>query len=410
MDPDWKALLPHRPLDPGTGNYVSPPAGGGGERIARWILAERTTVLVAGPVGIGKSTELAHAAHLLQSDRAACLVRLDRFENMKRVTVEQILRRITGQLATFASTDLAIPLSRNLRTALEHAGIVPSTYTSGPFVGHVINAAGKYAFGIELAQRDSLGTFEASPLTLLNMTIAEVTSASPHRRVTLLLDGLEKMTEGPGISEVFEALGMLTDDVDLVTVLPWFLAFGAGPETTLRAGEHLVALRAPEVDGEQGQAGRTFLRQLLAKRLGWPFNAFSPPKPDGIVPTEISTERLAVFDRAAAFSGGVPRTFLQLVADAGTYARMRRKDPWPDTVDLADAVLDQGDSFRRILRKSDSDAILAVIGDDGRELEFERKIRLLAHGVMLERLISGASVLTVHPLVKPLLGSRVTRA
>ena len=89
---------------------------------------------------------------------------------------------------------------------------------------------------------------------------------------------------------------------------------------------------------------------------------------------------------------------------------MRRKDPWPDTVDLADAVLDQGDSFRRILRKSDSDAILAVIGDDGRELEFERKIRLLAHGVMLERLISGASVLTVHPLVKPLLGSRVTRA
>lgn len=369
MVPDWKALLPHRPLDPDSDQYVAPPTNGG-ERIAEWILADRTTVLVAGPVGIGKSTELARAARLLQADRSAFLVRLDRHENMKRVTVDQLLLRIAGVIATTAHDRLQT-LSSGTLNALKHNHVLPEAHK----------------FGLPIRGSDDL--FNASAASLLAVTVAEIANSS--RRVALLIDGLEKLPEGPVVSEVFEALGMLADDVDIVAVLPWSHAFGAGPDMVVRPGEHLIALRAPEVAGESGESGRTFLRELLIKRLG--LSDLGPVPPD----------RLSVYELAATHSGGIPRTFLQLVADAGTYARMRRKDPWPQESDLADAVADQQDSFRRILRKGDTDAILAIEGHDGRELDLERKIRLLAHGVLLERVRDGAAVMTVHPLVAPLL-------
>lgn len=369
MVPDWKALLPHRPLDPDSDQYVAPPTNGG-ERIAEWILADRTTVLVAGPVGIGKSTELARAARLLQADRSAFLVRLDRHENMKRVTVDQLLLRIAGVIATTAHDRLQT-LSSGTLNALKHNHVLPEAHK----------------FGLPIRGSDDL--FNASAASLLAVTVAEIANSS--RRVALLIDGLEKLPEGPVVSEVFEALGMLADDVDIVAVLPWSHAFGVGPDMVIRPDEHLVALRAPEVAGESGESGRTFLRELLIKRLG--LSDLGPVPPD----------RLSVYELAATHSGGIPRTFLQLVADAGTYARMRRKDPWPQESDLADAVADQQDSFRRILRKGDTDAILAIEGHDGRELDLERKIRLLAHGVLLERVRDGAAVMTVHPLVAPLL-------
>ena len=395
MVPDWKALLPHRPLDPDTEQYVDA-RNGGGERIAQWLLAGRTTVLVAGPVGIGKSTELARAAKLLQVERAACLIRLDRFENMKRVVVDQILLRIAGQLVTMAISELKLPVSHGLRNALERRGVLDAALLSQT-VMTLIRAAGK---------ENAHSAFDASPSNILMLAVAEVAGLA-HRRIALLLDGLEKLPEGPVISEVFEGLGMLSDDVDLVVVLPWSLAFGAGPDTILRAGEYLVTLRPPEVEGAPGEPGRTFLSELLARRLKLAAGTVAPDRSDRQPPTFAGLELLdiKVVTIAAMFSGGVPRTFLQLIADAGTYARMRRKDPWPSEADLMDAVADQKDSFRRILRRGDDDAIRSANGYDGRELELERKIRLLAHGVLLERIRGGKPVLTVHPLVASVLNS-----
>ncbi len=98
MDPDWKALMPHRPLDPGDAAYVDRPADGG-RAIADLVIAGKSTVLVAGPVGVGKSTELAAAAQGLQADRVVCLAPLDRWENMRRITAERALLRIAGTLA-----------------------------------------------------------------------------------------------------------------------------------------------------------------------------------------------------------------------------------------------------------------------------------------------------------------------
>ncbi len=388
MVPDWKALLPHRPLDPETDQYAIPPTSGG-ERIAQWILADRTTVLVAGPVGIGKSTELARAAKLLETDRLPFLVRLDRFENMKRVSVDQILLRIAGQLVTLTLEKEKGYISHELRTALVRAGVLEERFLSRAIMDTLLRAGIEAALG-------KLPSFEASPPSLLGLVIAEL--SRPGLRVAVLLDGLEKLPDGKIVDEVFEALGMLSDDVDLVAVLPWSLAFGSGSEMMLRTGEHIVILRAVELQGSGGIVGRRFLLELLARRLGAPVDALAFPDKKSRV----------VIARAAEYSGGVPRTFLQLVADAGTYARMRRKSPWPDLSDLADAVADQEDSFRRILRRGDNDAVLSADGNDGRELDLERKIRLLAHGVLLERDSYRGPILTVHPLVARLLNPQGT--
>lgn len=351
-------------------------------------------MLVAGPVGIGKSTELARAAKILHDARLVYLIRLDRFENMKRASVDQLLLRIAGQIVIQTLTERQLSLSHELRSALVRAGVLDETFLSRT-VREVLALA-----GVPAARGDSQGSFEASPSSILRLALSEVSQGATSR-VTLLIDGLEKMAEGPRTTEIFESLGMLSDDVDLVCVLPWSLAFGGSPDTMLRAGEHLVTLRALEVEGDIGGAGRTFLTEILARRLGLSIDTFLSA--DGPDSWHGSPELPGVVARAAEYSGGVPRTFLQLMADAGTYARMRHRRPWPDPTDLADAVSDQEDSFRRILRRGDNDAILAAIGRDGRELELERKIRLLTYGVLLERVWEGEPTLTVHPLVSPLL-------
>ena len=92
MAVDWKKLAPHRPIDAGDPLYVDRPEQGA-KRIADLIRSGQSTLLLVGPVGIGKSTELSQAARLLQGDRAAFLVQLDRLENMHRITGDQVLLR-----------------------------------------------------------------------------------------------------------------------------------------------------------------------------------------------------------------------------------------------------------------------------------------------------------------------------
>ncbi|WP_156040956.1 hypothetical protein [Chondromyces apiculatus] len=368
MNNDWKALTPHRPLDPGSDVYVTPPSGGA-RHIADWILAGGSTVLVGGPAGIGKSTEMAQAATLLQAERFACLVPLDRWENMRKLTPEQLLLRIAGRIAYVATQSLRLPVSPELRESLISAGVLKDDSMSVAPGGKAIPSAP----------------------ALIRHTLSEVNRLVEQRRIALLIDGLEKVPPGAGATDLFDALGTLPENVDLVVVVPWHAAFGPRADAVLRAGEKFVALHAVEVEGEPGEPGRQFLRDLLSARLQLNAEAFEDAE---------GRARRTLVNEAAQWSGGVPRTFLQLLADAGTYARLRRNAPWPEPSDLADAVADQEDSLRRVLLPGDTQAILAVEGSDGRELALDRKVRLMAHGVLLERLRDRRPVLEVHPLAR----------
>ncbi len=375
---DWRALKPHVPLGPGAEDYVERTASAGKE-IANWILADRAPLLVGGPAGVGKSTEVARAAELLQSDRVACLIQLDRFENMRRLTADRMFLRIAQKLGSLAGEVLHLPLSPSLKSALEK--------TNAVLRGEAVIPA-------------------ASPTTLVQATLTEVTRASEQGRVTLLIDGLEKVPQGPEGLELFDALASISEEVELVVVIPWHAAFGPQAETVIRTGERFVAVRALDVQGDAGEPDGDVLRKILLQRLHLPEAVLDPDAVTGkmgLVRVQArmraSAKRDLVND-AIRWSGGLPRVFLQLIADAGSYAKLRRSDPWPIAEDLNDAGADQVDSFRRLLLPGDVDAIRSAAGTNGSEVELDRKIRLMAHGILLERLRDGARVLDVHPLAQ----------
>jgi len=374
----WKSLKPHVPLGPGDAQYVER-TGSAGDEIAQWILADRSPLLVGGPAGVGKSTELARAAELLQPGRVACLVQLDRFENMRRLTPDRMRLRIAQKVGYLAQEVLHLPLSDSLKSELSKV----DDELQGVAVTH-----------------------EATPSVLLNVTLTEITRLSRQGRITLLIDGLEKIPQGPESLDLFEALASVRDEVELVVIIPWHAAFGPQAETVLRSGERFVAVRALDVDGAPGDSGRAFLRKVLAQRLHWNEEEFDPNAVVGTVGASLDEARARVaamrnlVNDAIRWSGGLPRVFLQILADAGSYARLRRSDPWPNDEDLNDACADQIDSFRRLLLPGDVVAIRGAAGTNGSELELERKIRLMAHGILLERLREGARVLDVHPLAQ----------
>jgi len=360
---DWKALKPHVPLGPGDAQYIER-AGSAGAEIAQWILTDRSPLLVGGPAGVGKSTELARAAELLQPHRVACLVQIDRFENMRNLTPDRLLRRIMQRLGYLAQSVLRLPLSPDLEKAFAAAN----------------------------EEWDPIPTlFSRSRVSSLNSALAEVLRVSKQRKLTLLIDGLEKVPQGPGSIELFEALGSIREEVELVMVIPWHAAFGPQAESVIRSGERFVTVRPLEVDGLDGEPGRAFLNALLMRRLG--------------LDRHLNEAEGLVCDDAIRWSGGVPRVFLQLMADAGSYAKLRGHAPWPLAEDLADAVADQVDGFHRLLLPGDAAAIRAVVGTTGTELELERKVRLMAHGVLLERLRGGVRILDVHPLAQAAFGN-----
>jgi hypothetical protein len=320
-------------------------------------------VLVGGPTGVGKSTELAQAAAALAGERVACFIPLDRSENMRRLTAGQLLFRVSDSVASVARTH-ELGLSRALAHALD---------------------------------------YEENSADLARATLREVTRISHKRRITLLIDGLEKVPEGPETQEIFDALGLLADEAEVVAVVPWYAAFGPRADTVIQAGERFVAVRGVNVAaGHAGEDGRAFLAKVLLRRLELPNGALEDG-PLAHQPTLIARRNLVA--DACAESGGIPRTFLQLMADAASYAEARRGIDWPREEDFRDACLDQSDSFRRLLLPGDEAALRAAVGTDGRELELGRKIRLMAHGILLERLENRQPVLEIHPLAKAFLGN-----
>lgn len=371
MTPNWSLLAPHRPVDSGGDQYVPPPSNIG-YAVARWVLASGAPVLLGGPTGVGKSTELAQVAALLRRDRAVCLIQLDRFENMRRLDPERMLSRvaeIVGQLLGDATKS---------QSWLHNAAMVARA-----------SAAMLGAATVDIGSPREEAPLPASDLAL--STVRELARRT-QRRVALLIDGLEKVPDGAQARALFDALSPLAEDADLVVVAPWNLAFGPqANEPLVRQGERFFFVRAPEVEQGEAAPGVLFLLQLLKQRL-----VFGEPRmaPGGF--DQIARD-------AAVASGGLPRVFLQLLADAATYALMNNGGEWPEKSNLNDAITDHQEGMRRGLLPGDLSLIRAADGTQGFELPIDAKVRLLAHGLLLERQTPRGVVLQPHPLLRPLL-------
>jgi hypothetical protein len=292
---------------------------------------------------------------------------------MKTVTTEQALLWIAGRLASVAVKALHFNLTAELLDELERHGVL----TSG-VAPHVTSMD---------SQRS------ADDLALL--VIREVTRKSTQGRVTLLIDGLEKTPPEPA-RRIFDALAELHSEVDLVVVVPWHAAYGPSAETVIAPGEKLVVVPPVEVEGPEEAAGLKFLRQVAMSRLQLDETLIAKAPPSFLAPG-------GELDTCARLSGGVPRSFLQLLADAASYARIVDGEDWPAATHVAQALADHRESFRRLLTPGDDVALQMVDGKDGRNMALEQKLRLLSHGLLLERRANGQPVMRPHPIVKTLL-------
>jgi hypothetical protein len=367
MSIDWKKLAPHKPIEPGGVEYVLPPDPAS-ERVAQWVLASGGTVLLGGPAGIGKSTELANAVALLQGKRLSILVQLDRIANMQTIQPHHLRFYIAWAIChSLAASYLSEELRKiaNLPLNWVRANISPiKQIDSGAILG-----------------------FDVPFTDLLVAVVAEASRLSTQGRLCLLFDGIEKCPE-PIARALFEVFSEIAGSADLVVVVPWYAAFGPGSNQVIASGEKFVAVRPIS-------SGTSFFRDLFNRRLGGPAYALT-----------ISLQN--IIDEAATMSGGSPRTFLQLIADAATYAQIRSR-ALPNEEDLSSAFRDQVDSIRRLLLPGDKRVLEEADGTDGTEIELGTRIRLLSHGLLFERDEGNRALLRMPPLVTAIVkdGERV---
>jgi hypothetical protein len=361
MPYDFSNLKPHRPLDPGDPAYVP---GHGAEEIVGWVGSGGSPVLIGGPAGIGKSTELAQAAEGLKRSRLAVLAQVDRAANMRLITPAQLDLLIAHHVSSIAVAAQK-PLSPELTSLALTDRLSLSTEAAKRFVGATS--------WTEAAIREVGRSF----------------FHNPPRRPCILIDGIEKCPASTA-RDLFDWLEGQLKSVDLVVTIPWHLAFGPGAADTFSSSGRLIVLRVRELEAswEEPLPQQDFFQNLLTQRLGLEWEASRA----------LLTNQ--PFLKARFFSGGVPRTFLQLFGDAARYAKMRRGDPWPHLEDIDQAISDQIHSIRRILLPGDRDLLSNAELISQTEIPLAARIRLLAHGLLLD---VGIDSLRVHPLVKEFL-------
>lgn len=365
---NWRALAPHRPLSADEAElYASRPGSSPSAEALRWLNAgDDRPIALFGPTGSGKSTELAVIARGLREhgDPLVVHVQLDRELIIRRETgAREIAEAIAGRCVTVAD-EAALPLSNALRNLVR----VLAFPADHPLFGTSVTAAmGPRGFD------------------LLRMTCSELRSKSPSAHPTLLIDGLEKL--GVGLQrEVVGELLSLRDSVRVVVVVSVDVA--TGPDAHMLVHEYRLLFVGPvvvdhEIDEELFGPGHEFLEELARRRLGLEGVSLDP----------------APFSAAAHYSGGVPRVFLQLLQDAATRAAMRG-EPMPKASDMKDAARDLGNQISRLLREGDMDALQSAEGSEGKEIEIERRLRLLAHGILLEYETNRGRRVLASPLVR----------
>ncbi len=360
---NWRKLAPHRPLKPNDPLHVRRPDGGGDE-LAERIKAGADAVAIVGPVGSGKSSELAWTAARLQNDFVVVQVPLDRLLDMRRVTDEDVFAQVAGRVVDVVYNILRIPLSDALLQRLAQADAPPS------LPGKLMRPG-----------RD-----------LLLDVLREVAEKSRQGALVLLLDGLEKCEADSALS-VVRALLEVRHETRVVFVAPYPLVVGSGAHELVATIDKFFFIRAMPVrrdQGKHGEDGRAFLREIVRVRLDLP-----------TLPEDFA----ALLDRAAEASGGVLRSFLQLVRAASQHAALEERNALTED-DLQAAMRDHAENLERELVDGDIDQLRAADGTSGVEVPEARRLRLLIHGLLLEYRTDNATVVHPAPLLQSVLGQR----
>jgi hypothetical protein len=360
---DWKALAPTHSLgisDVSGGQLYARRSGEGSLEIAALLnVGLEQPIALFGPAGAGKSTELAALANLRTSQWICSLAQLDRvLAYSERTSVDDVLEAIARITITVAMERSKVRLSPEL-TALV-----------GP------RAPAPTARGFDL----------------LLATVREVRDASDQREVGLLVDGLEKASSGLA-RQTLVHLERLRGEARVVVVVPTEIATGSS--AAILQDFHVMSIGAVTVSRTVDELmkglsdGDRFLFDVAQRRLGVPTGAMGMAAGD--------TTAVAI-RRSIVLSGGLVRTFLQLLQKAALYAGMRGRLA-PDADDVTRAAQDQTNFLLRLLMEGDIEALRRAHGTSGFEIEIDRRVRFLSSGLLLEHRADTGPRVEVAPLL-----------
>ncbi len=330
MDDGFSKLAPHRPLRQGAAEYAQRPESSGSD-LADAVRAGWKRIAIVGPMGVGKSTELAAAQQALSQDRFAFRLGLDLSFDMRRIEAGEVFLHILTRF-----------LAARPNPTIEMA--------------------------VQMAQDPARGANRDLRRDLARRALRAAGDA------VLLVDGLEKADDAAARA-VAEELFALSDDADVVLVVPMSFAYGPGA-AILGEDVRLFPIRPVLVWGppiEDTVRGKLFLREVALRHLHRP----------SLAPLGSDQALLELVDSASVASGGVPRVLLQLLRDAHRHAMVMRRSPL-DLENLEKAEHDHGEQLRRSLLPGDMDALAKAEGQDGSEVPLDRKLRFLLQGHLME--------------------------
>lgn len=374
MAVDWKSLRPHVPASwdaAGSGGlpvYVARP-----ESHSLDALIRETTepVAVVGPAGSGKSSVLGRVS----AERISGVVFVPVLTDHARPFFLSLPPGEPDDPAFYAlvtpasASDVLLATEHVLSRALLARGTADSSGSLGP------------------SARDERFRKGLSNLDAVRSLAREWRKVRGASQLVLLLDGMERLPSET-IRADLERLLLLREELRVVAVLPAQVFYG--PDAAWMT-EHFRVYSVPPVvvaptNSPHAAAGRAFLREVLRTRVG----------------DEGLRASADVLESAISLSGGIPRTFLQLVQDSAMYARLAGREVLRET-DLTAAVKDQRQSLRRLLDQGDKQEILRADGTDGAEIPRERRARLIASGLLLEYEEDGELVVHPAPILEPIL-------
>jgi hypothetical protein len=309
-------------------------------------------------MGVGKSTEIAAAQQALFEDRFAFRIGIDLTFDMRRIEAGEIFTHILTKF-------LAARPNPNVSVMLDVAGDLLGGENRD--------------FRRDLARK----------------------ALRAAGNVALLVDGLEKADEA-GARAVVEELFGLSDDADIVLVVPTSLAYGPGA-AILAEDVRLFPVRPVLVWGSPPEdviRGKLFLREVALRHLSRerlePTGVVCGGASSGSTPRSPDATLLEIVDQASVACGGIPRVLLQLLRDAHRHAVVAKRS-MPILQDLERAKRDHGEQLRRSLMPGDVEALVKAEGQDGGEVPLERKLRFLLHGHLLEYKRGDRIVMHVAP-------------
>lgn len=255
-----KSLSYALPLDGADARYVPRPDGLVAKVVHRVLAPTAPMLLVAGPAGCGKSTELLRVAEWLRDEEEYFTVHLalDRVVDLHRLSYGGLLVSIVAGIARKLAEDLgfwqAIPKHLGellIGNAREITGRSPAAFVVNP-VEPLVELANHWT---------NAPTVDSAEVTRFLTTMLQVvTSMKRGGQAALVIDGLEKLR--PDL--VDSVLGPLVQSkilaaVTSVVVVPHWKMFGWN---SYRMGDGIDVLQVPPV------ADGNFVVAVLSRRAG----------------------------------------------------------------------------------------------------------------------------------------------